>query len=225
MAHPAEKCAAFLRSFQSPAGDGFKYLNMLQEIADRQRETLDIDLSDLEEHCSSDAALSSFTQDVCSNSRRYISLFAESADELMPERSYGVVEEDSFDVLTRQREQANPNADDVTGRRTKRAAADPETPFPRLLQTRRQSEDAHDSERQGGGHRPLGDVQGHLHARGGRQAFNRGGVLHLRQLRVRGVPGGARGDVQPNRQVSLVLLQQPPRRRERHGAVPGDARE
>ena len=51
MAHPAEKCAAFLRSFQSQAGDGFKYLNMLQEIADRQRETLDIDLSDLEEHC------------------------------------------------------------------------------------------------------------------------------------------------------------------------------
>ena len=48
-AHLAEKCAAFLRSFQSPAGDGFKYLNMLQEIADRQRETLDIDLSDLEE--------------------------------------------------------------------------------------------------------------------------------------------------------------------------------
>ena len=82
-AHLAEKCAAFLRSFQSPAGDGFKYLNMLQEIADRQRETLDVDLSDLEEHCSSDAALSSFTQDVCSNSRRYISLFAESADELM----------------------------------------------------------------------------------------------------------------------------------------------
>ena len=55
-AHLAEKCAAFLRSFQSPAGDGFKYLNMLQEIADRQRETLDVDLSDLEEHCSSDAA-------------------------------------------------------------------------------------------------------------------------------------------------------------------------
>ena len=61
----------------------------------RSRETLDVDLSDLEEHCSSDAALSSFTQDVQSNSRRYISLFAESADELMPERSYGVVEEDS----------------------------------------------------------------------------------------------------------------------------------
>ena len=111
-AHLAEKCAAFLRSFQSPAGDGFKYLNMLQEIADRQRETLDVDLSDLEEHCSSDAALSSFTQDVQSNSRRYISLFAETADDLMPERSYGVVEEDSFDVLTRQREQANPDADD-----------------------------------------------------------------------------------------------------------------
>ena len=57
----------------------------------------------------------------------------------MPERSYGVVEEDAFDVLTRQREQANPNADDSA---TPAAAADPETPFPRVPQTRRQSEDA-----------------------------------------------------------------------------------
>ena len=126
-AHLAEKCAAFLRSFQSPAGDGFKYLNMLQEIADRQRETLDVDLSDLEEHCSSDAALSSFTQDVQSNSRRYISLFAETADDLMPERSYGVVEEDSFDVLTRQREQANPDADD---------SGDAPRELPRILKRR-----------------------------------------------------------------------------------------
>ena len=111
--HPpaTEKCASFFRSFTSSTGDGFKYLDMLQEIADRQRETLDIDLSDLAEHCGSDNALQTFQEDVQSNTRRYISLFSQCADELMPERSYGAVEEDSFDVLTRQREQAGPDGE------------------------------------------------------------------------------------------------------------------
>ena len=45
----------------------------------------------------------------------------------MPERSYGVVEEDSFDVLTRQREQANPDADD---------SGDAPRELPRILKRR-----------------------------------------------------------------------------------------
>ena len=40
--------------------------------------------------------------DIQSNARRYISLFAEAADELMPESTLSVAEEDSFDVLMRQ---------------------------------------------------------------------------------------------------------------------------
>jgi len=80
-----------------------------QQISNRQRETLDISVTDLEEFCSTEERFRDFVSDIQSNARRYISIFSEAADDLMPESTFSVAEEDSFDVLMRQREQAEVN--------------------------------------------------------------------------------------------------------------------
>jgi hypothetical protein len=97
-----------------------------QQISNRQRETLDISVTDLEEvrwkkrcheawaiflkspplfslqFCSTEERFRDFVSDIQSNARRYISIFSEAADDLMPESTFSVAEEDSFDVLMRQ---------------------------------------------------------------------------------------------------------------------------
>ena len=99
---------------------------MQQQISNRQRESLDISLTDLEEvrfrtlrcelqfsvelntphafpqFCAEQERFRDFVSDIQSNARRYTSLFAEAADELMPESSVNITDEDSFDVLMRQ---------------------------------------------------------------------------------------------------------------------------
>ncbi len=97
-----DKCIEFLRTFQNPDDGTMKYATMLQEISDRRRQTLDISLADLEDFCSKEDKLNDFVTQVRSNTRRYVSLFADAADDLIPERSVGTFDEDSFDVLMRQ---------------------------------------------------------------------------------------------------------------------------
>ena len=97
-----EKCGEFLRSFRNSDDGTMKYASMLQEISDRRRHTLDISLADLEEFCSKEDKLNDFVTQVRSNTRRYVSLFADAADDLIPERSVCTFDEDSFDVLMRQ---------------------------------------------------------------------------------------------------------------------------
>lgn len=97
-----DKCIEFLRTFQNPDDGTMKYATMLQEISDRRRQTLDISLADLEDFCSKEDKLNDFVTQVRSNTRRYVSLFADAADDLIPERSVCTFDEDSFDVLMRQ---------------------------------------------------------------------------------------------------------------------------
>ena len=52
--------------------------------------------------CSTEERFRDFVSDIQSNARRYISIFSEAADDLMPESTFSVAEEDSFDVLMRQ---------------------------------------------------------------------------------------------------------------------------
>mmetsp|Transcript_29073 Transcript_29073/g.71824 ORF Transcript_29073/g.71824 Transcript_29073/m.71824 type:complete len:727 (-) Transcript_29073:303-2483(-) len=102
-----EKCILFLKSYRSEEEPrNSKYMFMLQHISNRRRQTLDISLTDLEEFCVKEEKFRDFVSDVQSNARRYISLFAEAADDVMPESTFAASEEDSFDVLMRQREQA-----------------------------------------------------------------------------------------------------------------------
>ena len=51
--------------------------------------------------CSHNAHLKEFPLNIQSNARRYASLFAEAAEELLPERTHRV-EQDSFGVLLQQ---------------------------------------------------------------------------------------------------------------------------
>jgi DNA replication licensing factor MCM7 len=100
-----ERCVFFLKTYSCGRESGRrKYENMLLDISNRKRESLEIDIADLEEFCSSKEGYENFPKSVQSNARRYASIFAEAADDIMPSsRIFGVSDEDdSFDVLMRQ---------------------------------------------------------------------------------------------------------------------------
>ena len=95
-----------------------------ENISRRKSDALDIDLADLQEvreeefvtvncertnsfsryqFCSEEEGFGSFYDNLLSNSRRYVSLFAEAADELMPRRASDLMDEDdTFDILLQQ---------------------------------------------------------------------------------------------------------------------------
>mmetsp|Transcript_12374 Transcript_12374/g.52031 ORF Transcript_12374/g.52031 Transcript_12374/m.52031 type:complete len:219 (+) Transcript_12374:273-929(+) len=102
-----ERCIFFLKTYSCGAESGRrKYEDMLVDISNRKRESLEIDLADLEEFCLTIEGYENFPEIVQSNARRYASIFAEAADDIMPRRIFGISDEDdSFDVLMRQRDQ------------------------------------------------------------------------------------------------------------------------
>ena len=95
-----------------------------ENISRRKSDALDIDLADLQEvreeefvtvncertnscsryqFCAEEEGFGSFYDNLLSNSRRYVSLFAEAADELMPRRASDLMDEDdTFDILLQQ---------------------------------------------------------------------------------------------------------------------------
>uniref|UniRef100_A0A7S0NHS0 DNA replication licensing factor MCM7 n=3 Tax=Micromonas pusilla TaxID=38833 RepID=A0A7S0NHS0_MICPS len=103
----SERCIFFLKTYSCGAESGRrKYEDMLVDISNRKRESLEIDLADLEEFCLTIEGYENFPEIVQSNARRYASIFAEAADDIMPRRIFGISDEDdSFDVLMRQRDQ------------------------------------------------------------------------------------------------------------------------
>eukprot|EP00982_Pelagococcus_subviridis_P011248 31072-Pelagococcus_subviridis.AAC.10 len=103
-----ERCAKFLKKYQSSSEPvRFKYMTLLQNISNGQRESLDICLTDVEEFCAKEEGFQDFYTRVQSNARRYLALFAEAADKLLPESSSSssFSEADSFQILLQQREQ------------------------------------------------------------------------------------------------------------------------
>ena len=94
---------------------GPRYAQQLQEIANRARKVLEVSVDDVlglsgvgdfEEDVAHDE-WSLFAKNVVSNTRRYMALFADAADEMMPDPTSAFEgTEDVFDVLTRQREYA-----------------------------------------------------------------------------------------------------------------------
>ena len=95
-----------------------------ENISRRKSDALDIDLADLQEvreeefvtvncertnsfsryqFCAEEEGFGSFYDNLLSNSRRYVSLFAEAADELMPRSTSDLMDEDdTFDILLQQ---------------------------------------------------------------------------------------------------------------------------
>ena len=100
------------------------FLVIQENISRRKSDALDIDLADLQEvreeefvtvncertnsfsryqFCAEEEGFGSFYDNLLSNSRRYVSLFAEAADELMPRRASDLMDEDdTFDILLQQ---------------------------------------------------------------------------------------------------------------------------
>ncbi|KAL5205170.1 hypothetical protein ABZP36_033379 [Zizania latifolia] len=79
----------FLTNFAGPHGEP-KYLNILQDVANRKIRKVQIELDDLIQ-----ARLSDSSPLVTENTRRYIGIFADAIDELMPEsmEAYSRVDE------------------------------------------------------------------------------------------------------------------------------------
>jgi len=102
-------CELFLRNFvdEYSGSSQPKYAKVLQDIADRERRTLEIDLDDVAtffEAGAGEHATPEFVGRVEANARRYIGLFADAASNLLPPPSANAtVEPDVFDVLASHR--------------------------------------------------------------------------------------------------------------------------
>ncbi|CCL99994.1 uncharacterized protein FIBRA_02019 [Fibroporia radiculosa] len=84
---------------------GLKYMQHLQQVANREQEMLLIDLEDIAEHEKTTAELVSR---ICRNTRRYITLFSEVVDKLMPLPTKDISEHDEvIDVILHQRRERN----------------------------------------------------------------------------------------------------------------------
>ncbi|CAK4624049.1 hypothetical protein LEN26_006344 [Aphanomyces euteiches] len=91
-----EKCLNFLRNFVCALSNTRKYVDILQEIADRQRTTISISLDDVLAYDNDEG----FVRNIMRNTRRYVTLFSDAVDEILPPPSRDISEaHDVLDVL------------------------------------------------------------------------------------------------------------------------------
>ncbi|KAJ8496842.1 hypothetical protein ONZ51_g887 [Trametes cubensis] len=88
-----------------------KYMNQLQRIANREQEMLVIDLEDISEH---ERTVAELVSRIRRNARRYVSLFSDVVDELMPQPTKDISEHDEvIDVILHQRRERNERMEGV----------------------------------------------------------------------------------------------------------------
>ncbi|CAI5970665.1 unnamed protein product [Closterium sp. NIES-65] len=130
-----EECRKFLSNYRDAEGI-FKYMRLLQDVADRKLHVINIHMADLVAY--GGGSNDDLVARIYSNARRYITLFAEAADDLMPEPSLAgggeEREEDVYDVLMRQR--AEQHAENLAQGDAAVAAVDPLFQLPALLRRR-----------------------------------------------------------------------------------------
>ncbi|KAI0362521.1 MCM-domain-containing protein [Trametes cingulata] len=86
-----------------------KYMQQLQRIANREQEMLVIDLEDISEH---ERTVAELVSRIRRNARRYVSLFSEVVDQLMPQPTKDISEHDEvIDVILHQRRERNERLD------------------------------------------------------------------------------------------------------------------
>ncbi|KAK4765841.1 hypothetical protein SAY87_007483 [Trapa incisa] len=109
----AEKALAknFLSNFTDINGDA-TYMNILQEVANRKTRAVQIDVDDLLDYTDADEQ---FILRVTENTRRYISLFADAIDELLPEPTEPFSDDD-HDILLTQRSEERKDSDGMDPR-------------------------------------------------------------------------------------------------------------
>ncbi|XP_051900600.1 DNA replication licensing factor MCM7 [Pristis pectinata] len=96
-----EKCIKFLQEFYTDNEFGkkhFKYVDQLVQVAHREQVALYIDLDDIAEE---DPEL---VDSICENTRRYVNLFADAIQEVLPQyKEREVVSKDALDVYIEHR--------------------------------------------------------------------------------------------------------------------------
>ncbi|EEH04400.1 DNA replication licensing factor mcm7 [Histoplasma capsulatum G186AR] len=100
-----------------------KYMQMLQEVADRTRSNILIELDDLETYIKSlpDGPDSNILANIEDNAKRYIDVFSNAVDQVMPKETKEVsFKDDVLDIIMSQRERRNETM-------TLAAEADPES--------------------------------------------------------------------------------------------------
>nr|GMD40333.1 DNA replication licensing factor MCM7 [Ipomoea batatas] len=97
----------FLSNFPDSDGEA-KYLNILQDVANRKLKAIQIVLEDLASYKDLDEE---FFQRVRENTRRYIAIFASAIDELMPEPTEVFHDEDHDILMTQRSEEGTENTD------------------------------------------------------------------------------------------------------------------
>ncbi|CAK9204886.1 unnamed protein product [Sphagnum troendelagicum] len=103
------RCKEFLQGFIGD--DGLpKYMNMLQQVSNRKLRAVDIDLDDLFSAKDADEA---FVGRIRTNTRRYVGLFADAIDDLLPEPNIPLARDEDFDVFLSQRTEENLEQADV----------------------------------------------------------------------------------------------------------------
>jgi len=94
----------FLENFQDEDVDGepvAKYMELLQEVSNRQRRVVEVELEDVYEHLGEEMA-----EKIQGNAKRYIELLAEAIDDVMPQPTEDIAEPDVADILMQQRGRA-----------------------------------------------------------------------------------------------------------------------
>ncbi|RXI02520.1 hypothetical protein DVH24_002598 [Malus domestica] len=93
----------FLSNFPDSNGEP-KYMRILQQVANRKFRAIEIDIEDLFSYAELDEE---FRNRVQENTRRYIGIFADAIDELMPEPTEAFTDDD-HDILMTQRSDDGP---------------------------------------------------------------------------------------------------------------------
>ncbi|KAL0946532.1 hypothetical protein HGRIS_012741 [Hohenbuehelia grisea] len=84
-----------------------KYMHQLQRIANRDQQMLVIDLEDIHEY---EGTATQLVTRIRQNSRRYVNLFSEVVDELLPQPTKDISDQDEvIDVILHQRRERNEN--------------------------------------------------------------------------------------------------------------------
>ncbi|GJV52220.1 DNA replication licensing factor MCM7 [Tanacetum coccineum] len=97
----------FLINFADADGDA-KYMLILQDVANRKIKAIQIDIEDLFNYKDLDEE---FVGRVTSNTRRYVGIFADAIDELIPEPTEALQDDDHDILMTQRAEEGNENAD------------------------------------------------------------------------------------------------------------------
>ncbi|KAK9086309.1 hypothetical protein Syun_028703 [Stephania yunnanensis] len=105
----AEKALArdFLSNFADANGEA-KYFNIIQNVANRKLRSVQIELEDLFNYKDLDEE---FLRRVTENTKRYLGVFADAIDELMPESTEAFQDDDHDILMTQRSEDASENTE------------------------------------------------------------------------------------------------------------------